>query len=71
MTIVIKNLISAFKTDAIRLGAKITNEDDSFTFRAQFENCRMYVRDRYVKIRDQNHNIMILDKDDFSEISIF
>lgn len=73
MTIIITNLKPKYKSDAIRLGAEIISEPDGLpleTIRAELKNCRMYVRDQYVKIRDQNHNIMILDKFDFSEIRI-
>lgn len=72
MTLVIDNLKPDYLTDAIRLGATVTYEpDDPSLIHARFNNCRMYVRDQYVKIRDQNHNVMILDKFDFSKMTIF
>lgn len=72
MTLVIDNLIPKYLPDAIRLGAKVTYEPDEPTLiHACFANCRAYVRDQYVKVRDQNHNVMILDKFDFSKMTIF
>lgn len=72
MTLVIENLKPNYLTDSIRLGASVTYEpDDPTLIHACFTNCRAYVRDQYVKIRDQNHNVMILDKFDFSKMTIF
>lgn len=72
MTLIIDNLKPDYLTDAIRLGAVVTYEPDEPTLiHACFANCRAYVRDQYVKIRDQNHNVMILDKFDFSKMTIF
>ena len=72
MTIEISDLIPKHQCDAIRLGAKVTYEpDDPKLIHARFNNCRAYVHDQYVKIRDQEHNVMILDKFDFSRIAIF
>ena len=72
MTLVIDNLKPDYLTDAIRLGAVVTYEpDDPTLIHACFTNCRAYVRDQYVKIRDQNHNVMILDKFEFSKMTIF
>lgn len=72
MTLVIDNLKPDYLTDAIRLGATVTYEpDEPSLIHASFSNCRVYVRDQYVKIRDQNHNVMILDKFDFSKMTIF
>ena len=72
MTIEISDLIPKYQLDAIRLGAKVSYEPDGPSLvHARFNNCRAYVRDQYVKIRDQNHNVMILDKFDFSRIAIY
>lgn len=72
MTIEISDLVPKYQTDAIRLGAIISHEpDEPDSIHVKLLNCRAYIREQYVKIRDQNHNVMILDRFDFSRISIF
>lgn len=69
MNITIFHIPDDRRDDMLHIGGEII-ADGFGLIDVTFSNHKMYVRDGYVKLRDDNHHTTIICDDEFSSISI-